>query len=470
MLGTALGLALGAASAVGSPPMAEAGHGPLAALVPQAASHPTVQEMALLAQLAQHPSWVRRMVAAMRYERWGRGGLAATELVPLLADPDARVRGAAVLALARAGAPLPPERAAAETHPRVQRTMLRCGYRLDSAMVDGRARALMKASTEDERLLGVELAAALAVQGQGSRALDALARDTFRSIVARLDREAAGALSPRLAALTGAPDYRVDFKWRLWLNRITPSRSVLRGGRLIGGDADPSFTAVARLSSDDFVQFAQDLEAAFTKPIDLALALDCTASMSSELAAAQAGVSDLMDFAAAATGGMRVAVVGYRDRGDDWKIKSSDFTGSRQQAQSNLWQLRADGGGDEPELVHEALRTAYTQFNWRAGDRVQRVLVLVGDAPPHPGFGGTAISLSRQARKAGIVTFVVSTRHEDEPDEVKHFPEIAAAGGGRVVRLASQKDLAAELAGVVVADTWHDPMVALFERFLLIAR
>jgi hypothetical protein len=53
---------------------------------------------------------------------------------------------------------------------------------------------------------------------------------------------------------------------------------------------------------------------------------------------------------------------------------------------------------------------------------------------------------------------------------VKHFPEIARAGEGQVIRLDERNDLVAELAGVVLADTWRDHMVAVYERFLLLCR
>jgi Mg-chelatase subunit ChlD len=192
--------------------------------------------------------------------------------------------------------------------------------------------------------------------------------------------------------------------------------------------------------------------------------------MTGELAQAQAGIHDVMDFAAAAAGGMRVAVVGYRDHGDEWTTRWWDFTGDKAEARARLWRLRADGGGDDPELVHEGLKIAYGQFAWRRGEGVQRVLVLVGDAPPQPGFGGRCVELARAGLAAGITTYVISTRDERREEEVKHFPEIARAGGGRVIRLAARRDLAAELAGVALADTWHDPVVAIFERYLILCR
>lgn len=426
------------------------------------------EETAALHQLARHASWVRRMAATMRLEAWPATG-AAELLTQLAADPDSRVRASAVAALAVLGTPVPTDRLRDEPHPRVVRTMLRCGAPLDAERVEAGARALLASAVPGERLLGVEIVAALDASGRAPRGLQALGRQTFSSVVARLDRETAGTLSPRLALLTGAPDTRVDFKWRSWLGRNSISYK-LDGGRLSGEGAERPRNAVAELPAEEFVRFAAAFEEAFRKPIDLGIALDCTASMAGELAQAQAGIHDVMEFAAAAAGGMRVAVVGYRDQGDEWTTRWWNFTGDRAEARANLWQLRADGGGDEPELVHEGLKIAYGQFAWRRGEGVQRIQVLVGDAPPQPGFGGRCVELARTGLAAGITTYVISTRDERREEEVKHFVEIARAGGGRVIRLSAKRDLAAELAGVALADTWHDPLVAIFERFLLVGR
>lgn len=217
-----------------------------------------------------------------------------------------------------------------------------------------------------------------------------------------------------------------------------------------------------------FARFAGALDELFRKPIDLGVAIDCTASMSGEIAAAQAGVEDLARFLDAGCPGTRLAIVGYRDRREEFTVKGWDFTASPQEARSRLWQLWADGGGDEPELVQEALHFAYAKFGWRA--TAQRVLVLVGDAPPTPGFGGYCVDAARAASRAGIVTHVLSARDPDKPGEVKHFPEIARAGGGRLVRLGEEADLVAEIAGVTLSDTWHDHIVAVYQRYQLLCR
>ena len=97
-------------------------------------------------------------------------------------------------------------------------------------------------------------------------------------------------------------------------------------------------------------------------------------------------------------------------------------------------------------------------------------MVLIGDAPPHPGFGGQTVDMAKAAQARGITTYVISCRSPARTEEVKHFPEIARMGGGRVIRLGEKSDLVAELAGIALSDTWHDQMVAVYERYLLLCR
>jgi hypothetical protein len=89
--------------------------------------------------------------------------------------------------------------------------------------------------------------------------------------------------------------------------------------------------------------------------MDLAILIDCTASMWRELADAQASADDLVEFLDSVTGGARVAIIGYRDRGDSWKTRAWDFTRNIEEARTRLWSLSAEGGGDGPEAVHSAL-------------------------------------------------------------------------------------------------------------------
>jgi len=439
---------------------------PVSPDAPDVPGPPTPSGDAPVAAMVSHGSWIRRLVGAMRLER-PQAKASAERLTALALDPDPRVRCAAVMGLAVIGAEPSARIGEAEEDPRVLRTMLRCNWPLDAARIERGARALARAPSADSRILAVELVGALDAQGRATPQLRALAVETLTRTVAGMGREESGSMGPRLSAITGAPDPSMPWRWRSWMDR---NRGTMRidGGMIVGPGRRPQPSPVAELEDDRFLRFAEALDALFVRPIDLGIAIDCTASMSAEIAQAQSGIDDLMRFVNGSSAGLRVALVGYRDRGDEFQFRAWDFTADPQEARKRLWTLSAEGGGDEPELVFEALQGAYRDFRWNPA--AQRVMVLVGDAPPHPGFGSKTVDLARAAAAAGIVTHVISARDPRRPEEVKHFPEIARAGGGRLIRLDEHASLVAELAGVVLADTWHDHVVAVFERYLLLCR
>jgi hypothetical protein len=55
--------------------------------------------------------------------------------------------------------------------------------------------------------------------------------------------------------------------------------------------------------------------------------------------------------------------------------------------QKSLNAIRAQGGRDIPEAVNEALYDAITDFPWDIETptvAVKKIIILIGDAPPHP--------------------------------------------------------------------------------------
>ncbi|MDP8098501.1 vWA domain-containing protein [Pasteurella atlantica] len=81
---------------------------------------------------------------------------------------------------------------------------------------------------------------------------------------------------------------------------------------------------------------------------------------------------------------IRMALVAYRDRGDDYVVKTvHNLDTDVQSLYSALTMLDADGGGDMPESVNEALDKGVNKLQWSTDKNAKRVLFLVGDAPPH---------------------------------------------------------------------------------------
>jgi hypothetical protein len=68
----------------------------------------------------------------------------------------------------------------------------------------------------------------------------------------------------------------------------------------------------------------------------------------------------------------------------DLPVKPFAFTSNFAVFSKNLNSVRIYGkeGGDVPEAVYEALYAASVYYKWR--DNAQKLIVLIGDAEPHP--------------------------------------------------------------------------------------
>ncbi len=82
---------------------------------------------------------------------------------------------------------------------------------------------------------------------------------------------------------------------------------------------------------------------------------------------------------------IKFGLVAYRDRGDNYVTKHFPLTTDTQSIYAQLLQFEADGGGDTPESVNEALGAAVSKLGWsdKRQTKADRIIFLVGDAPPH---------------------------------------------------------------------------------------
>jgi Mg-chelatase subunit ChlD len=71
----------------------------------------------------------------------------------------------------------------------------------------------------------------------------------------------------------------------------------------------------------------------------------------------------------------------YKDYFDDFLTQIVPFTSDLNTFQRSLNGIKPGGGRDVPEAVYEALYEAATAFQWETPDRL---VILIGDAPPHP--------------------------------------------------------------------------------------
>jgi Mg-chelatase subunit ChlD len=129
--------------------------------------------------------------------------------------------------------------------------------------------------------------------------------------------------------------------------------------------------------------------------VDLAFVVDTTGSMSGLIAAAQSQMITMLEkLTRAANINLWLGVVEYRDHPpqDTMLYKVYPLTEDLQKVQKAIRRLRANGGGDEPEAVLDGVVAACNELLWWRHSR--RLLVLVGDAPPH-GVGGQGDAFSK---------------------------------------------------------------------------
>jgi hypothetical protein len=119
--------------------------------------------------------------------------------------------------------------------------------------------------------------------------------------------------------------------------------------------------------------------------MEVVFVLDTTGSMSGMIAGAQEKIWAIANKLKSArpTPEIRFGLVGYRDRGDAYVTRIHELDMDIDRVHENLFAFRADGGGDGPESVNEALHRALTGMAWSQDEEVLRLIFLVGDAPPH---------------------------------------------------------------------------------------
>ncbi len=188
--------------------------------------------------------------------------------------------------------------------------------------------------------------------------------------------------------------------------------------------------------------------------LDIGLCLDQTSSMTAVIEAAKTNMTVLVAVLAEVVDDYRVGLVTY----DDAVKKNEKLTDSKRAIVEMISGVPAEGGGDIPEGVDLALAAALNQdFGWRR--RSTKTVIVLGDAPPHAADLDKTLALVEAAlAQAKIVTNCVSTGF----GEVDELREIAEAGGGQSLVLASPSQLIAEVLLLIFGESMRPSM----ERFV----
>ena len=113
-------------------------------------------------------------------------------------------------------------------------------------------------------------------------------------------------------------------------------------------------------------QLAADVAADSRHSVDVVFVLDTTGSMRGLINAAKEKVWSIANTLASAkpTPDIRMGLVGYRDRGDDYVTRVYPLSDDLDAVYKDLRDYETGGGGDGPESVNQALDEAITKLTW----------------------------------------------------------------------------------------------------------
>jgi len=185
--------------------------------------------------------------------------------------------------------------------------------------------------------------------------------------------------------------------------------------------------------------------------VELVFALDTTGSMGGLIEGAKQKIWFIANEALKAKQkpDVRIGLVAFRDKGDDYIVRSLPLTSDLDKVYETLMGYSADGGGDGPEHVNAALDHAINRMQWSEGKDVLRLVFLVGDAPPHMDYNDDVKHdvTSRIALKKNIYIHTIQCGSDSSTTTV--WQQIARNSEGRYAAIAQD-------GGVVAIATPYD--------------
>lgn len=166
-----------------------------------------------------------------------------------------------------------------------------------------------------------------------------------------------------------------------------------------------------------------------THQIEVVFILDTTSSMSGLIQAAKEKIWSIATTMASAQQApdIRMGLVAFRDRGDTYVTRVIDLSQDLDSMYASLMDFKAQGGGDGPESVNQALYDAINRISWSEDDSVYKVAFLIGDAPPHMDYNNDVkfpVTLEMAKRKGIIVNTIQSGQNHSTAPVWKHIAQL----------------------------------------------
>jgi Mg-chelatase subunit ChlD len=179
--------------------------------------------------------------------------------------------------------------------------------------------------------------------------------------------------------------------------------------------------------------------------VEVVFVLDSTGSMGALIEGAKRKVWSIANTIVASKIAQegRIGLISYRDRGDQYITRRYDMDDDLDSVSRHLQSFAADGGGDGPESVNQALAEAVHLMSWTPGPEVLRIIFLVGDAPPHMDYRDD-VPYPQTCREAVQAGLIINTVQCGTNLETRRFwEEIARLAEGAYVALQQSGNMTA---------------------------
>jgi len=154
--------------------------------------------------------------------------------------------------------------------------------------------------------------------------------------------------------------------------------------------------------------------------LDLVFVVDATGSMGDEINYLKSELLDVLKKVESnlKNTNVRYGSVFYRDNGDEYVTKKFDFSNDAENLINFIKNQKADGGGDTPEAVVEALDASIDELAW-SKENSTKLMFLLLDAPPHLTDGNIERlhQKIKLASKKGITIIPIAASDTDKQTE-----------------------------------------------------
>ena len=174
--------------------------------------------------------------------------------------------------------------------------------------------------------------------------------------------------------------------------------------------------------------------------VEVVFCLDTTGSMKGLINAAKQKIWAISNQISSGTPTplVKIGLVAYRDRGDAYITKVIDLNDDLDAIHGHLMGFQAQGGGDFPESVNQALHEAVTKISWSKDKKTLKMIFLVGDAPPHMDYKDDVkypVTCKLALERNIIINAVQCGNHAETK---KYWLDISKSAEGSYVQIDAQ--------------------------------